>query len=40
MAYTAGLGFASVGANNGHDGMSGKPFLNNPEVVADFAYRS
>ncbi|ESK89050.1 feruloyl [Moniliophthora roreri MCA 2997] len=40
MAYTTSLGFATVGANNGHDGMSGTPFLNAPEVVADFAYRS
>ncbi|ORY01583.1 feruloyl esteras-like protein B [Clohesyomyces aquaticus] len=40
MAYSASLGFATVGANNGHNGTSGGAFYNNPEVVADFAYRS
>ncbi|KAK6439407.1 Feruloyl esterase [Oleoguttula sp. CCFEE 5521] len=40
LAYTAGFGFATVGANNGHNGTSGLAFLNNPDVVADFAYRS
>ncbi|KAL1695717.1 Tannase/feruloyl esterase [Schizophyllum commune] len=38
--YAASLGFAAVGANNGHDGMTGEPFLNNPDVVTDFAWRS
>ncbi|KAF2450862.1 tannase and feruloyl esterase [Karstenula rhodostoma CBS 690.94] len=40
MAYTTSLGFASVGANNGHNGTSGGAFYHRPEVVADFAYRS
>lgn len=40
LAYTVGLGFSTVGANNGHNGTSGKAFYNNPEVVNDFAYRS
>jgi feruloyl esterase len=40
LAYTSGLGFSSVATNNGHNGTSGKPFLNNPEVVEDFAYRA
>ncbi|KAF2680991.1 tannase and feruloyl esterase [Lentithecium fluviatile CBS 122367] len=40
IAYGSGLGFASVGANNGHNGTSGGAFYNSPEVVADFAYRS
>lgn len=40
MAYTTSLGFATVGANNGHNGTSGGAFYNNAEVVADFAYRS
>lgn len=40
MAYGSSLGFASVGANNGHNGTSGGAFYNSPEVVADFAYRS
>ncbi|KAJ6259951.1 Tannase [Drechslerella dactyloides] len=40
IAYAAALGFATVGHNNGHDGMSGLPFLNRPETVIDFAYRA
>lgn len=40
LAYTTSYGFASVGANNGHNGTSGEPFYNNEEIVADFAYRS
>jgi feruloyl esterase len=40
MAYTSSLGFASVGANNGHDGLSGQSFLNNSDVLEDFVYRS
>ena len=40
LAYTTSFGFASVGANNGHNGTSGEAFLNNPDIVADFAYRS
>lgn len=40
VAYGAGLGFATVGANNGHNGTSGKPFYQHPEVLEDFAYRS
>ncbi len=40
MAYTAGLGFATVGANNGHNGTTGEAFLNNPDVIHDFASRS
>ncbi|KAJ5189497.1 Tannase/feruloyl esterase [Penicillium cf. griseofulvum] len=40
LAYTTQLGFASVGANNGHNGTSGKPFYRSPEVVKDYAYRS
>jgi feruloyl esterase len=40
MSYAVGYGFASVGANNGHNGTSGGAMLNNPDVVADFAYRS
>ncbi|TRM63488.1 Tannase/feruloyl esterase [Schizophyllum amplum] len=38
--YAASLGFATVGANNGHEGMVGVHFLNNPEVITDFAWRS
>ncbi|KAJ5290908.1 hypothetical protein N7478_000159 [Penicillium angulare] len=40
LAYAAQFGFATVGANNGHNGTSGKPFYHHPEVIKDFAYRS
>jgi feruloyl esterase len=40
LAYTAALGFASVGTNNGHNGTSGKAFLNASGVIEDFAYRA
>ena len=40
VAYAAGLGFSTVGANNGHNGTGGGAFLNNPDVVTDFGYRS
>ncbi|KAJ4474975.1 Tannase/feruloyl esterase [Lentinula aciculospora] len=40
IAYTTALGFASVAANNGHNGTSGELFFNNPDVLADFVYRS
>ena len=40
LAYTAGLGFATVGANNGHNGTSGQAFYKNLDVVHDFVDRS
>ncbi|KAF5369588.1 hypothetical protein D9758_002582 [Tetrapyrgos nigripes] len=40
MAYTSALGFATVGANNGHNGTSGRFFLNNSDVLEDYVYRS
>ncbi|KAK8152840.1 Tannase/feruloyl esterase [Phyllosticta citrichinensis] len=40
MAYTAGLGFSTVGANNGHNGTEGTSFYKNDDIVADFAWRS
>lgn len=40
IAYGAQNGFATVGTNNGHNGTTGKPFLNNAETVVDFAWRS
>ncbi|KAK5076178.1 Feruloyl esterase [Lithohypha guttulata] len=40
IAYANMYNFAVVGANNGHNGTSGRPFLNSPGVVEDFAYRS
>ena len=40
LGYGASLGFASVGSNNGHDGNTCEPFLNNSEVIIDFAHRA
>ncbi|KAK2039348.1 tannase and feruloyl esterase [Colletotrichum somersetense] len=40
LNYAATQGFAAVGANNGHNGTIGSPFLNNPGVIEDFAWRS
>jgi feruloyl esterase len=40
MVYGTQLGFATVGSDNGHNGNSAKPFLNNIEVVKDFAWRA
>jgi len=40
IAYTAGLGFAAVGANNGHNGSTGEAFYNNLDIVHDFVDRS
>ena len=40
IEYAASFGFASVGTNNGHDGVYGEAFLNNPDVIADYAYRA
>jgi feruloyl esterase len=33
-------GFSAVGSNNGHNGTGGSAFLNNPEVLEDYVYRS
>ncbi|KAJ3986743.1 putative feruloyl esterase [Lentinula detonsa] len=40
LEFATSLGFASVGANNGHNGTSGFAFLNNPNAIADYTYRS
>lgn len=40
IAYTAKNGFASVGTNNGHNGTTAVQFLNNTEVVVDFAWKA
>ena len=40
LAYGAQYGFATAGTNNGHNGSSGVTFLNNPDVVEDYASRS
>ncbi|CZT14998.1 related to Probable feruloyl esterase B-2 [Ramularia collo-cygni] len=39
MAYGVSLGFASVGANNGHNGTTGEEFII-PDVLEDFVWRS
>ncbi|KAJ7249407.1 tannase and feruloyl esterase [Mycena rebaudengoi] len=40
LDYGASLHFATFGTDNGHDGQSGLPFLNHPEVINDFAFRA
>ncbi|KAF7347235.1 Carboxylic ester hydrolase [Mycena venus] len=40
LDYASSLGFATTGSNNGHSGQNGTLFLNNIEVVRDFAWRS
>ena len=40
IAYGTSFGFATVGANNGHNGTRGEAFYKNAEIVKDFAYRS
>lgn len=40
LAYTSRNGFASAGANNGHNGTTGVAFLDNPDIIRDFADRS
>jgi feruloyl esterase len=40
LDYTSSLHFASIGSDNGHDGIAGLPLLNQPEVITDFAWRS
>ena len=40
LDYGSTLHFASVGSDNGHDGTTGSQFLNNPEVINDFAFRA
>ncbi|KAF5340492.1 hypothetical protein D9758_014567 [Tetrapyrgos nigripes] len=40
LTYGSALGFATVGANNGHNGTSGLPFYHNTEVLEDFTYLS
>ncbi|KAK7063612.1 Tannase/feruloyl esterase [Favolaschia claudopus] len=39
MNYGASLGFATSGSDNGHTGQNGTLFLNNTDVVDDFAFR-
>lgn len=40
IGYGTSLHFATIGSDNGHDGNTGKPFLNHPEVINDFAHRA
>ncbi|KAL0934004.1 tannase and feruloyl esterase [Colletotrichum truncatum] len=40
LNYGASHQFATIGTNNGHDGISGSPFYKNPGVIEDYAYRS
>ncbi|KAJ7336234.1 tannase and feruloyl esterase [Mycena albidolilacea] len=40
LDYGSSLHFATVGSNNGHDGMGGAAFLGHPEVLNDFAFRA
>ncbi|UJO25326.1 putative feruloyl esterase B-2 [Fulvia fulva] len=40
VAYGTSFGFATVGANNGHNGTRGLAFKDNPDVMEDFAWRS
>ncbi|KAF3223767.1 Tannase and feruloyl esterase [Orbilia oligospora] len=40
MGFTAWMGFATIAHDNGHLGNTGEPFLNNPNVVEDYAYRA
>ncbi|KAH7100747.1 Tannase/feruloyl esterase, partial [Auriculariales sp. MPI-PUGE-AT-0066] len=38
--YGASMGFATIGTNAGHDGLSGAPILHHPEMLADLIWRS
>jgi feruloyl esterase len=40
IAYATSYGFAAVGTNNGHEGMSGGAFFHQPEVLRDFVWRA
>lgn len=40
LDYGSSFHFATIASDNGHDGVSSRPFLNSPEVINDFAWRS
>jgi feruloyl esterase len=40
LAYGVNNGMVGTGANNGHNGTAGNAFLNNPDIIIDFAWRS
>ncbi|THV01373.1 ferulic acid esterase [Dendrothele bispora CBS 962.96] len=40
LEHTTSLGFASMGMNTGYNGSTASPLLQNPNAIADYAYRS
>ncbi|EPS45579.1 hypothetical protein H072_448 [Dactylellina haptotyla CBS 200.50] len=40
LNYYTSLGFATAGHNNGHEGNTGLPFYNRPEVLKDYVFRA
>ncbi|KAG5734860.1 putative feruloyl esterase B-2 [Termitomyces sp. T112] len=40
LDYGTSLHFATIASDGGHDGNTGLPFLNNPEVISDFSFRA
>lgn len=40
LDYGSSFHFATIASDNGHDGVGGLPFLDSPEVINDFAWRS
>ena len=40
LAYGVENGMVTMGANDGHNGTGGHDFLNNPDVITDFSWRS
>ncbi|KAL3297490.1 tannase and feruloyl esterase [Colletotrichum asianum] len=40
LNYGASHQFATIGTNNGHDGISGASFFENPGVIEDYVYRA
>ncbi|PSR87137.1 tannase and feruloyl esterase [Coniella lustricola] len=40
LAYTAQMGFSTVGTNNGHNGTSGEAFYHNDDILEDFVWRA
>ncbi|KAJ7830748.1 tannase and feruloyl esterase [Mycena olivaceomarginata] len=40
LDYATSLHFAAIGSDNGHDGQTGLPFLDHPEVINDFTFRA
>lgn len=40
LDYNMSLGFVTMGTNDGRDSTTGVPFLENLDVIEDFAYRA